>query len=243
MTLKNIKTILTPENLQSYLDELQQKKSLFTKPMMALLVFVLNRNLKKAEAFRLKFYKFNDIKLYNFVECLINKDYTYLYKVKIKKRNQIAEQIHFTDLFLEYTEKTSNLSDFQDIIDFYNTLAKIRILEASGNIINKLTPETKRILKRIGIKLTGDIQNDTMQIIGKLASYQRKISELSEKIDNKKQESSKAMTFEYFSEAVLAINVTLKLSCSIHTLSLLDYCTYIKRTQNTIEWQKKQSTK
>lgn len=243
MNLKNIKTILTPENLQSYLDELQTRKSLFTKPMMAVLTFVLNRNLKRAEAFRSKFYKFNEIKLYNFVECLINKDYTYLYKAEIKKRNQIAEQIHFTDLFLEYTEKTSNLSDFQDIIDFYNTLAKIRILEGAGNMINKLTPESKKILKRIGIKLTEDYESDIMQIVGKLASYQRKISELSEKIDNKKSEAAKTMTFEYFSEAVLAINVTLKLSCSIHTLSLLDYCTYIKRTQNTIEWQKKQSTK
>lgn len=243
MNLKSIKTILTQENLQSYLDELQQKKSLFSKPLMAVLIFVLNRNLKKAEAFRSKFYKFNDIKLYNFVECLVNKDFTYLYKSAIKKRNIIAENLHFAELILEYTDKTANISDMQDIIEFYNTLAKIRILEGAGNMINKLTPESKKILKRIGIKLTEDYESDIMQIVGKLAVFNRKIEELSKKIDDKKTEAEKTITFEHFTTAILTINMTLKVSCSLHTIQLLEYCTYIKRTQNTIEWQKKQSMK
>lgn len=243
MTLKNVNHTLIQEGLQKYLDELQTKKSLFSKLMTAVLTFALNRNLKKAEVFKSKFYKFNEIKLYNFIECLVNKDYTYLYKDKIKKRNEIAEQLHFESLLLQFTESTGDISDFQTIIDFYNTLAKIRILEASGNIIFNLSPETKRILKRIGIKLTGDYERDMLQIAGKLATLNRTITELGEKLETSKSNAEKTMSFEYFSGCILSINITLKINCSLQTISLREFCTYYKRTKEAIEWQKKQLTK
>lgn len=243
MNLKSIKTILTQENLQSYLDELQQKKSLFTKPMMAVLIFVLNRNLKKAEAFRLKFYKFNDIKLYNFVECLVNKDFTYLYKSAIKKRNLIAEQLQWAEIITAYSEKIASDFEYQDIIDFYNTLAKIRILEASIPLLNRLSNESKTAIKKIGIKLTGNCENDYMIIIGKLSTFKRQITELSEKLEAVKANSEALLTFEFFHQQIIRINEVLNANYSLYSIRAGEYCELYKTFKQRIECQKKQSLK
>ena len=243
MIFKKRKITLTQEDLRSYVGELQTNKSLFLKPVMAVLTFVINRNLKKAEDFKSKLYKFNDIKLYNFIECLVNKDFTYLYRQKTKKRNKLAEMQVFEEMLLKYSESVGGVTAFQDMIDFYNTLAKIRILEASGNMLDAITPETKRILKRIGIKLTGDISSDIMQISGKLEHLKRIIGDIGNKLDESKQDAEKVMSFEYFSKAILAINRVIGLNCTLHTISLIEFCTHLKETQKTIAWQRKQSTK
>jgi len=219
-------------------------KSLSMKLNQKFMAFVENKITAKISAVSKQFYKFNEFPLYNFIECFVNKDYAYLYKITPKKRYELIEAKYFENIILENSEKISgNMCEYQDIIDYYSILSKIRILEGASGIITNLSDESKAVLKRIGIKITGDVERDYLLITGKLSTFTRRIEELSNKLEKQKNESSKMRSFEYFTESVLSINMVLKLSCSLQTLSLLDYCVYIKRTLNIIEWQKNQSTK
>ena len=171
-------------------------KLLFTKLNQKFTAFVEGKITAKISEVSKQFYKFNEFPLYNFIECLVNKDYAYLYKVNPKKRYELIEAKYFEDIILEYSEKISgNMCEFQDIIDYYSILSKIRILEGAIGILTNLSDESKIILKRMGIKLTGDIERDYLLITGKLSTFTRKIEELSNKLEKQKNLQYSVYTF------------------------------------------------
>lgn len=220
-------------------------KLLFTKLNQKFMAFVENKITAKISEVSKQFYKFNEFPLYNFIECLVNKDYAYLYKKNPKKRYELIEAKYFEDIILEYSEKINgNMGEFQDIIDYYSILSKIRILEGASGILTNLSNESKAVLKRMGIKLTGDIERDYLLITGKLSTFTRKIEELTDRLEKQKNESEKTLSFKYFEDILASISSFFKYHIDMRNITLSSFCSYYNSFKKQVEqWQKNQSTK
>lgn len=207
--------------------------------------FVENKITAKISAVSKQFYKFNEFPLYNFIECLVNKEFTYLYKTTPKKRYELIEAKYFEGIVLEFSEAMSgNIYEFQNIIDYYSILSKIRILEGASGIITNLSDESKAVLKRMGIKITGDVERDYLLITGKLSTFTRRIEELSEKLEKQKNDSEKTLSFKYFEDVLSAMSSFFKYHIDIRNITLSSFCSYYHSFKKQVEqWQKNQSTK
>ena len=220
---------------------------LFMKLNEVFSAFVEKRITKRQKAYSKCFYQnIHEISLYNFLQCYINNDLTFLYKKQPKKRIEAFEMEHFANLSLEFTEAMSGASvtEFTDLIKFYTLLGKVRILESAGGMVDMLSDKTKLILKRIGVKLTDDNRKNVLIISGILARYTRELNDLHEKLQKQEADSEKTKNFKVYEDILAALGAWFKYHFTLE-ISVASFCSnyniYKKQIQE--QWRRNQSTR
>ena len=235
-------------------DELQNKRSillvitwLYTKikKIFQFIIIVVKRLFPKTKELSLKFYTITEIPLYNFLKCLCESDYIYLYKVVPKKRNTEKEAEHFADLLFQYSEQMDGKSiGYQNIKKIVSLLAKIRILESSLCLISKRKDNAaeglKTVLKSYGIRLTEDKNKNILIVQGKIDFFVREYNNLIEKVNEK--ENKKTEINQYI-EILAAMSTHFKLRLNIYEITVAEFISYYKLFTKEIESLKKLNKK
>ena len=170
-----------------------------------------------------------EMPLYNFLKCLCDSDYSFLYKETPKKRDTAWETERFSELLIQYSEQMDEKGkSFETIKKQSSLIAKIRILEASLSLINRT--ETASILRPYGIKPTKDPQKNILLIQGKIDGFVREYKNL-----HTEKREEKPPTIQHYTDILITISTHFKMHLDIRTITVASFCSYCKRFTEEIE--------
>jgi hypothetical protein len=198
---------------------------------------------RKPKGESLPFYRtIEEIPLYNFLKCLCDNDFAFLYKGAPKNRDIEKEVEVFSELAAQYTDANEGKSTaYEDIKKIAGLLAKIRVCEASIGVIDKLPESIQNSLKSMGIRLANDAQKNVLVLHGKISGFVREYNSLMEKED-KKDKSTKPTISQYI-DILTAMSTHFKMYLDIHLVTAASFCSYYKQFTKEMEALNKVSRK
>ena len=163
----------------------------------------------------------DEMPLYNFVKCLCDKDYSYLYKVKPpRKRIEVYEQIYFANLIFDYNNILSDgNASLKELITHSILLSNIRILESCLFSFPDISNTENEALRKIGVKLTGN-QKDILLILSKKDNLIRKYKDLQRK------NAPEEVNSNQFVKTLSVISTHFKMHLNIYDITVSGYCNY-----------------
>lgn len=182
----------------------------------------------------LKFYTdISEMPLKNYLKCLCDDDFTFLYKETPQVRDLVREQEIFTELSTQYAEamegKTLACENQKEIAVL---ISRIRILEAALGMVYNMPENIKELLKTIGIRLTNDVSKNILLIQGKISTFARKYKELYEKENGKED---KKPTMRSYTDTLIVMCSHFKFHIGINDITVGEFCGYYKRFSEEIE--------
>lgn len=175
-----------------------------------------------------------DMPLYNFIKCLCDKDLSYLYKNKPKKRDENKEQNHFAGIVMDYADRLPESKYYtKQIIKHNILLCNIRILEASLSYVHNMPLKIKEMIRKLGVKVKGN-QRDLLLIIAKrdffIRQYNSKVSEF---------EQQPELKIEHFYKTVSTLSIHFKFYLDVQKITVADYCSFLVNYTEEINHLKK----
>jgi len=172
------------------------------------------------------------------VKCLCDGEFEYLYKAPPSppSRGDVEKEAeHFAELVMQYTEamEGENVKLYDNAKKIASLMAKIRILESSLGLVEKIPDNVKSVLKLLGIRLTNNAENNVLIIHGKINGFTREYSNILEK--DSKDSKDKKPTVNQYIDILTAISSHFKIHLDIHTVSVASFCSYYKQFTKEIE--------
>ena len=238
----NVKLIIGLKKWLKCLYDWFKTISWFTKLKTKIRIITVARQIgTKSEVSKLKFYQtLIDLPLLNFLKCLCDNDYSYLYIDFPKKRNPIEEAEHFANLAIEYSELINgeSVNIYDNAKKEASLIAKIRVLESAMGLIDNLPESVIKVLKSLGIRLTDDINNNALLIHGKINILTREYNSLKDKENSKEKP-----TIDNYIKILTAMSTHFKIHLDIHTVTVSSFCHYYRQFMNEIKLLNKSNKK
>lgn len=198
--------------------------------------FAAKQNIENQKGESLPFWKtIKEIPLNNFLECLCNQKYEFLYKEEPEIRDEALEKEHFSELYQQFSEafnKDESNNQLGDIKRQNILWMKIWMLNESLPLIDKFPEEVSRIFKHHGIMLTTDIERNILITTGKRDTFLREYNHL---IKSKEENSKNEMSFDKYMDLLFDINIRFKIDLDAGIIAVYKFCGYYNKFIKSIK--------